>query len=56
MALDVLIVDDEADIVNLVRYNLEKENHEVLSRIDVPAWRRRIGCKSCLPKRGGLCN
>ncbi len=32
--LRVLVVDDEKDIVRLVRYNLEKEGYEVLSATD----------------------
>lgn len=34
MKSTILVVDDEADIVNLVRYNLEKENHEVICCYD----------------------
>ena len=36
MALDVLVVDDEADIRELVRINLELDGHRVLMAQDGP--------------------
>jgi CheY-like chemotaxis protein len=30
----VLVIDDERDLVNLVRYNLESEGYEVLGALD----------------------
>ena len=34
MPKTVLVVDDEEDIVSLLRYNLEKEGYDVLTALD----------------------
>ena len=44
MAYRILLVDDEADILEFIRYNLEKEDYEVFTA----ARRSRRRCASCL--------
>ena len=34
----VLVVDDERDIVDLIRYNLQKEGYEVVAAYNLSSW------------------